>query len=96
MEAGRSLLFASALSRRRDERAGSGENRMGCCDFDLLEMRLYRIVAKVKNQHRTGNVGDAIGCHRCDGNVEHEFVKRQFIGFTVRIACVKCGWEFEG
>ena len=25
---------------------------MGCCDFELLEMSVYRMVLKVKNQHR--------------------------------------------
>ncbi len=68
---------------------------MGCC-LDLLEMRLYQVVLKVKNQHRMGNVGDPIRCHTCNGSVEHEFVKKQFLGFTVRIACPQCGWKFEG
>ncbi len=68
---------------------------MGCC-LDLLEMRLYQVVLKVKNQYRTGNVGDPIRCHTCAGNVVHEFVKTQFLGFTVRIACPQCGWKFEG
>lgn len=70
---------------------------MGCCDFDLPEMGLYRTVAKVKNQHRTGTVGEAVvRCHVCRGTVKHEFVKKHFIGFTVRMTCPRCGWEFEG
>ena len=68
---------------------------MGCCNFDLLEMRLYEVVAKVKNQHRT-RIRDAVRCHTCNGPVEHEFVKKHFIGFTVRIKCTQCNWEFEG
>jgi hypothetical protein len=28
--------------------------------------------------------------------VEHAFVKKQFLGFTVRITCAQCGWEFLG
>jgi hypothetical protein len=59
-------------------------------------MRLYQIVAKVKNQHRTGKFTDPIRCHTCTGNIEHEFVKKDFFGFTVRIRCTQCGWEFEG
>jgi DNA-directed RNA polymerase subunit RPC12/RpoP len=68
---------------------------MGCC-LDLLEMRLYQIVARVKNQHRTGRFDDAIRCHTCGGKVEHRFVKKNFLGFTVHIACPKCEWDFEG
>ena len=68
---------------------------MGCC-LDLLEMRLYQVVAKVKNQHRTGDFRDTVRCHACNGAVEHAFVKKQFLGFTVRITCARCGWEFLG
>ena len=69
---------------------------MGCCDFEIVELGLYKLIAKVKNQHRTGNVGDALRCHACNGTIKHEFVKKNFIGFTVRIACPQCGWKFEG
>jgi hypothetical protein len=69
---------------------------MGCCDFELEEMKLYQIVAKVKNQYRTGNVCGTIRCHLCHGAVKHEFREKQFIGFSVRIACPQCGWDFEG
>jgi len=69
---------------------------MGCCDFELAEMKLYQIVAKVKNQYRTGIVRDAIRCHLCNETVTHEYRKKQMIGFSVRIVCPQCGWEFEG
>jgi hypothetical protein len=69
---------------------------MGCCDFELEEMKLYQIVAKVKNQYRTGNVCDTIRCHLCNGAVTHEFREKHFIGFSVRITCPQCGWDFEG
>ena len=69
---------------------------MGCC-LDLLEMRLYQVVLRVKNQHRTGNVGDPpIQCHTCTGSVVHELVKKQFLGIIVRVSCPQCGWKFEG
>ena len=69
---------------------------MGCCDFELAEMKLYQIVAKVKNQYRTGIVRDAIRCHLCNKTVTHEYRKKQMIGFSVRIMCPQCGWKFEG
>ena len=47
---------------------------MGCC-LELLEMRLYQVAAKVKNQHRTGDFRDTVRCHTCNGTVEHAFVK---------------------
>jgi hypothetical protein len=28
--------------------------------------------------------------------LQHEFVNKHFIGFTVRIQCLQCGLEFEG
>ncbi len=69
---------------------------MGCCDFELPEMNLYRIVAIVKNRYRTGTLGEKIECHICQTALEHDFVKKHFIGFSVRICCPRCGWEFEG
>jgi len=69
---------------------------MGCCELELEEMRLYQIVAKVKNQHRTSSFLDVIRCHKCNGILQHEFVNKHFIGFTVRIQCLQCGLEFEG
>ena len=68
---------------------------MGCCDFELLEMSLYRVVMKVKNQHRTGGSGPVL-CHICSSAVDHVYVKKQFIGFSVRITCPLCSWTFEG
>ena len=68
---------------------------MGCCEFELLEMSEYRIVARVKNQHRTGK-SDPIPCHLCNSAVNHAFIKKNFIGFSVRISCPQCGWTFEG
>jgi hypothetical protein len=68
---------------------------MGCCEFELLEMSLYRIVAKVKNQYRTGK-GGPIPCHLCNGTVDHAFLNKRFLGFRVRITCSQCGWIFEG
>lgn len=68
---------------------------MGCCDFELLEMSLHRVVMKVKNQHRTGNCGP-IRCHLCDRAVDHMLLKKHFIGFSVRITCPQCDWTFEG
>lgn len=68
---------------------------MGCCDFELEEMSLYRIVAQVKNQHRTRSSGP-IHCHLCNNEVKHEFVKKHYVGFSVRITCPQCGWTFEG
>jgi hypothetical protein len=68
---------------------------MSCCEFELLEMSLHRVVMKVKNQHRTGSNGP-VPCHLCQGTVEHAFLQRQWIGFSVRISCPHCGWTFEG
>ena len=68
---------------------------MGCCDFELLEMSVCRVVNKVKNQHRTGKDGP-IACHLCNGEVDHAFVKKHFLGFSVRVTCPRCNWTFEG
>jgi hypothetical protein len=69
---------------------------MGCCEFELLELSQYKVVSKVKNQHRTKNFRDKIRCYNCNELIEHEFFKKQFIGFAVRINCPGCGWKFEG
>ena len=68
---------------------------MGCCEFELAEMSLYRIVAKVKNQYRTGT-GGPIACHLCSGEVEHAFMEKRLLGFRVKIRCPQCDWTFEG
>ncbi|WP_319587016.1 hypothetical protein [uncultured Desulfobulbus sp.] len=68
---------------------------MGCCEFELLEMSVYRIVLQVKNQHRTGK-GGPIPCHLCNCAVDHAFIKKRLLGFNVRINCPQCGWTFEG
>ena len=68
---------------------------MGCC-LDLLELRQYQIVGKVKKQHRTKNFRDKIRCCQCNEIIEHEFLKKNLLGFTVRIKCPGCGWQFEG
>ena len=62
---------------------------MGCCEFELVEMSLYKIVAKVKNQHRTGSTGPIL-CHLCNNELEHAFLKKHYIGFSVRITCPQC------
>jgi len=69
---------------------------MGCCELDLLELRQYQIVLKVKNQHRTKKFGGQIRCCQCNEIIEHEFLKKSFFGFTVRINCPGCGWKYEG
>jgi hypothetical protein len=69
---------------------------LGCCDLELEEMHLYRMVAKVKNEHRTGKIGGIIKCHLCDGILIHEFIKKHLIGFSVHIMCPHCGFEFRG
>lgn len=68
---------------------------MGCCEFELLEMSQYRVVCKVKNQHRTKSSGP-IFCHLCNSAVQHAFLRKDFIGFKVSITCPQCGWAFEG
>jgi hypothetical protein len=69
---------------------------MGCCDLQLEEMTMYQTVMKLKNQYRTGKFSERIRCYRCNGILEHEFVKKQFLGFTIRIECPKCGLKHEG
>ncbi len=69
---------------------------MGCCEFELLELSQYKVISKIKNQHRTKNFRDKTHCCQCNGIVEHEFLKKKFFGFTVRISCSGCGWKFEG
>jgi hypothetical protein len=69
---------------------------MGCCELDLLELRQYQIVTKVKNQHRTKNFRNKIRCCQCNEIIEHEFLKKNLFGFAVRINCPGCGWKFEG
>jgi hypothetical protein len=71
------------------------ETKMGCC-LDLLELRQYQMVMKVKSQHRTKNFGDKIRCCQCNEIIEHEFLKKNLLGFAVRINCPGCGWKFEG
>ena len=56
---------------------------------------MHRVVMKVKNQHLTGSSGP-IFCHLCDTAIDHAFLKKHFIGFSVRITCPQCGWMFEG
>lgn len=68
---------------------------MGCCNFELQEVSLYKLVAKVKNQHRTKSSGPMY-CHLCQNEVEHAFLKKDFIGFSVKISCRHCGWTFQG
>jgi hypothetical protein len=68
---------------------------MGCC-LDLLELRQYQLVMKVKSQYRTKNFQDKIRCSQCNEIIEHEFVKKNLLGFEVRISCPCCGWKFEG
>ena len=70
---------------------------MGCCSIILHEKVVYQMVAKVKNQHRTGNFAEKIRCvNSCYGILEHEIIKKNKVGFTVSIRCPKCNWKFEG
>jgi len=70
---------------------------MGCCSMILQEKIIYQVVAKIKDQHRTGNFNDRIQCvNNCDGILEHELIRRNRLGFTVSIRCPKCNWEFKG
>ena len=69
---------------------------MGCCEFELLELSQYRVVSKVKNQHRTNDFRAKIRCYQCNEIIEHEFLKKNLLGFSVRISCPGCDWKFEG
>jgi hypothetical protein len=55
--------------------------------LDLLEPSEYWIVLKVKSQHRTNNFRDKIRCCQCNEIIEHEFLKKNLLGFAVRISC---------
>ena len=83
-------------NRNKERQKGSGNINMGCCEFELLELSQYQVVSKIKNQHRTKNFRDKIRCCQCDAIIEHEFLKKNFLGFTVRMNCPRCGWKFEG
>ena len=83
-------------NRNKERQKGSGNINMGCCEFELLELSQYQVVSKIKNQYRTKNFRDKIRCCQCDAIIEHEFSKKKFLGFTVRIKCPGCGWRFEG
>ena len=69
---------------------------MGCCELELEELTLYQTVARVKNLHRKGKLNEEVRCYRCNAVLIHEFVKKNRIGFTVRIKCPQCGLESEG
>ncbi len=69
---------------------------MGCCELELEEMTLYQTANRVKNQYRKGDFSDRVRCYRCNAILEHEFVKRNLLGFTIRIKCLQCGLEFQG
>lgn len=68
---------------------------MGCC-LEVEELTLYKTVAKVKNQYRTGIFLPVVCCYKCNGVLEHKFMQKQFLGFTIRVDCPHCGWKFEG